>query len=86
MSGNTYRQIPKSETITEQSELKAELTLINSLIKICDERMQELRNEDGRINYNFRVNARIMLKSETYKKYWKYLITREVTLSNAKMN
>lgn len=68
MSGNIYKSIHKVETQTEQTELKANLTQINALIKVCDERISELKDENGRLNHNFRMNARLMLKKETYNK------------------
>lgn len=63
-----------AETTMEQSEAKGNLGIYYSMLEVLQNRISETkeidregRNEQGRINYNFRLAAKTVLKKETYK-------------------
>ena len=70
---NAHQQNIMAETIIEQSEAKGNLGIYHSMLDVLQNRVSELkeidkeeRNEAGRINYNFRLAAKTVLKKETY--------------------
>jgi len=84
LSGNTYKAINFAETISEQSELKSKLSLINSLKDICIERIKEVQKIQDRFNYNFRMAAMTTLKKETYQKIKEFANMKRVDFKQLK--
>ncbi len=71
---NAHHQNLTADTIMEQSEAKGNLGIYHSMLDILQNRVQELkeiakdeRNEQGRLNYNFRMAARNVLEKKTYQ-------------------
>lgn len=71
---NAHQQNLMAETQMEQSEAKGNLGIYHSMLEVLQNRVSELkeidreeRNEQGRINYNFRLAAKTVLQKETYK-------------------
>ena len=67
LSGQVYKAVMMAETTVDKTELKGKLTLINTLRDICSQRITELSNMQARLNYNFRMAAKSMLKKETFE-------------------
>lgn len=70
LSSSLHKAIRLSEFASDQGEHKGNLSLATALIGICRERQQEMGNLANRINYNFRMAAKLMLKKETYEAIW----------------
>ena len=68
--GDLHRSIIMCETNIEGSEYRAKLSLANTLLSICRERQGEMKDFGARINYNFRMAAKGMLKKEIYSKIY----------------
>lgn len=73
MIKNAHRQNIMATTVMEQSEAKGDLGIYNTMMEVIQNRVEELkeidradRNEQGRINYNFRAAAKGILKRETF--------------------
>ena len=71
---NAHHQNLMAETKIEQSEAKGNLGIYHSMLDVLENRISEIkeidreeRNEQGRINYNFRLAAKTVLQKETYK-------------------
>jgi len=62
-----HKSVMTAESTMEQCEYRGKLSISNALLGICRERQQEVKDIAGRINYNFRTAAKIMLKKETYQ-------------------
>ena len=78
ISSRLHKAIKLADTTIEQVEHKGNLSLATSLIGICRERQSEVGNWANKVNYNFRMAAKTMLKSETYKAIWeKAQLTRQ---------
>ena len=72
---NAHAQNIMAETIMEQSEAKGNLGIYHSMLDILQKRINETlynkkneNNNQNRINYNFRLASKKVLKKETYKK------------------
>ena len=70
---NAHKQNLIAETALEKSEAKGNLGIYHSMLEVLQNRISKLkeidkeeRNEDNRINYNFRLAAKTVLKKETY--------------------
>src|SRR4030095_11374878 len=78
INSRLHKSYRLTENDIEQTELRGGMSLCASLIGICKERQSEVGNWANKINYNFRMAARVMLKPATYKKIWeKAQLTRQ---------
>jgi hypothetical protein len=68
--GALHKRIRMADTHMDKSEAQAELGVANSLVGICRERQNEVGNWNNKVNYNFRMAAKVMLTKETYQKIW----------------
>lgn len=71
---NTHTHILMAETQAEQSEAKGNLGIYKAMLDVLQNRIttqteidKQERNEAGRINYNFRLAAKVVLQKNTYK-------------------
>jgi len=89
---NAHQQNIMAETTMEQSEAKGNLGIYHSMLEVLQNRISEIkeidreeRNEQGRINYNFRLAAKTVLQKETYKQIMDLAMrTRSEFKENAK--
>jgi hypothetical protein len=65
-----HKRMNGAETVTEQSDMKGQLSILYSLIEVCQNRMNDIRDINGRMNHNFRMAAKDVLDKETYRKIW----------------
>lgn len=65
-SNSLHKQMMTAQSAMEQSDIKGKLSMANALLGICKERQEELRDVNGRSNYNFRMAAKAMLQRSTY--------------------
>lgn len=56
-----------AESNLEQSEIKGDLALANSLLSILRDRISDAKNTNNRLNHNFRMHAKNMLDKSTFK-------------------
>ena len=70
---NAHKQKLIAETTMDESEAKGNLSIYYSMLDVLQNRISETRefdkhnrNEQNRINYNFRLAAKTVLKKETY--------------------
>lgn len=68
MISGLYAKVSDSRSKAEANEHKANLSMANTLIRICREKGNGLRDKNNRLNYNFRMAAKDMLTPETFKK------------------
>lgn len=71
---SAHQQNLMAQTGIEQSEAKGNLGIYYSMLEVLQNRISEIkeidrqeRNEQARINYNFRLAAKTVLKRETFK-------------------
>lgn len=71
---NTHKQILIAKTKIEKSEAKGNLGIYQSMLEVLQHRISDLKQNDrlkknnqGRINHNFRLAAKIVLQKATYK-------------------
>lgn len=72
---NMKRSAHMAETQLDQIEMNGEIKILYSLLETLQYQVSDLRNkeadqrdENGRLNHNFRMAARGALKKETYDK------------------
>lgn len=70
---NVHQQIIMAETTMEQSEAKGNLGIYHSMLSVLQNRISEIKeleraekDSNNRINYNFRMASKSVLKKETY--------------------
>lgn len=65
--GILHERVSMAESRMEQSEAKSELSMANTLLAICRDKQSEVKDVGAKLNYNFRMAAKKMLKAESYK-------------------
>ncbi len=63
----THREIREAQTESEKSDAQGELSVLYALQEITKHKIAEAKDTNNRLNYNFRIAAKYMLKKETYK-------------------
>jgi predicted nuclease with TOPRIM domain len=64
--GNLHKSILMSDSPSEKTEIIASLNLSSSMLNIVLDRLEELKSEQNRVNYNFRMAAKEILTKEMY--------------------
>lgn len=65
--GILHKGVMTADTTFEQSDVKSNLSMANTLLAICRERQSEVRDLGNRLNYNFRMASKSMLTKDTYE-------------------
>lgn len=65
-----HTAIKLADTKMEVGEHIGNLNMAQTLVGICKERQSEVGNLANKINYNFRMAAKLMLSKETYDKIY----------------
>jgi len=63
-----YKKIAACYNYKAKVDIKGELSIANTLLDVCRERQKEIKDLSGRLNYNFRMAAKVMLCNDTYER------------------